>query len=65
LIIYILISVGYLTGVYTVVNQTFPYSNLKSFYKQTTFDENEIVYDVDVKSSIHINSIEDVKNTRV
>lgn len=65
LIICILISVGYLTGVYTVVNQTFPYSNLKSFYKQITFDENEIEYDVDIKSLIHINSIEDVNNTRV
>ncbi len=64
LLIFILISAGYLAGIYTVHNHTFPYSNLRLLYNQITFDENEKEYNVDVKSLIHINSVEDIQKTR-
>ena len=64
IVIIALIIGSYFAGVYTTVNHTFPYSNLKFIYKQINFNENEMDLDVDVNSFIHIKTIEDIQNTR-
>ena len=61
IVIIALITGSYFAGVYTTVNHTFPYSNLKFIYKQINFNENEIDLDVNVNSLIHIKTIEDIQ----